>query len=155
MLTKYIVHTSVLHTTTFFLSSLLYYYLCSFKSRTYTSYIKSIKIRITLCQLQSAVHLVYKAKAGTIAIGKSRFGIPPPLSECHSLRVSHRTHWDFSPNLFQSQNICFYVCLFVWTRVILFQIKLSSLYEKSMNSPIVFNLKTYAPHTVRSPITRP
>ena len=63
-------------------------------------------------------------------------------SECHSLRVSHWTHCIFSPNLFHNQIICFCICLFVWTRVILFQIKSSSLYEKSMNSPIVFKLKT-------------
>ena len=36
-----------------------------------------------------------------------------PLSECHSLRVSHRAHCVFFPNLFHSQIICLCVCLFV------------------------------------------
>ena len=69
-----------------------------------------------------------------------------PLSECHPLRVSRWTHCTFSPNLFHSQIICLYVC----SRVILFQIKSCSLYEKSMSSPMVFELRNYALHTVRS-----
>ena len=72
-----------------------------------------------------------------------------PLSECHPLRVSRWTHCTFSPNLFHSQIICLYVC----SRDILFQIKSCSLYEKSMSSPMVFELRNYALHTVRSPST--
>ena len=72
-----------------------------------------------------------------------------PLSECHPLRVSRWTHCTFSPNLFHSQIICLYVC----SRDILFQIKSCSLYEKSMSSPMVFELRNYALHTVQSPST--
>ena len=105
--------------------------------------------------------VVYKAKAGTIAIGKSRFGIPPPKSKISCLRMSLSQSvtpdtLGFFPK-FVSKSKHLFLRLFVCLnyRVILFQIKLSSLHEKSMNSPIVFKLKTYAPHTVRSLITKP